>query len=130
MLKVLVVDDQSFVRKFIKILFSKYFSDAELREAENGLEAWKIYEEGETDLILLDVSMPTMNGLEFLKKLRSIDKTTKVVMMTANANRDLITELLSLGITDYLLKPFDYKKTLERFQKIMSAIVPELQTES
>jgi DNA-binding response OmpR family regulator len=80
--------------------------------------------EQKPEIIFLDISMPDMNGLEFLGFLRGNldDKTTPVVVLTANGNKDLVYQLLKMGITSYVLKPFTYETLKEKISEILSSM--------
>ena len=121
--KVLVADDQLYIQVFVERVFKKEFNFT-IFKASNGVEALTRYDENKPDIIFLDVSMPQMNGFDFLKELRNVrnDKTTPVVIMTANRNSQLFSSIIQLGITDYLLKPFTYASLKDRMIDIISKI--------
>ena len=118
--KVLIADDQLYIQVFVERVFKKEFNFS-VSKALNGVEALSKYDEDKPDIIFLDVSMPHMNGFEFLKELRNVrkDKTTPVVIMTANRNSQLFSQLIQLGVTDYLLKPFTYALLKDRMTEIV-----------
>lgn len=83
----------------------------------NGQDAWDFLRRNQADLVLLDLYMPEMTGLELLRKLRGSGSQTDVIMVTADNSVKDIKESMSLGITDYLIKPFEFsrfKKALEK----------------
>lgn len=115
MTKILIVDDSNFIRTIMKtILTEGGYTD--LVEASNGQEAIDQCEAESPDLILLDIIMPDMNGLEALKKLAS---KTKVCMVTAVGQESTMDEAKGLGAIDYVTKPFDKDKVLETVKKIL-----------
>jgi DNA-binding NarL/FixJ family response regulator len=120
---VLIADDQLYIQVFVGRVFKKEFN-FNIYKASNGIEALIIYDKVKPDIIFLDISMPQMNGLEFLKELRIVrnDKTTPVVIMTANRNSQLFNSILQLGITGYLLKPFTYASLKEHMTEILDKI--------
>src|SRR5262249_4971010 len=75
--------------------------------AADGLEALKTVESHSPDLVLLDVAMPGMNGVEALSRIAMIDPPVRVIMVTANADISLTSRLLAMGAVDYIPKPFD-----------------------
>jgi len=122
MIDVLIVDDDEIARSFIGKLLKKKFA-VNIREAKNGLEGLDEVRKRIPDLVLLDITMPVMDGIEFLEIARSNDKyaTMKVVIMSALDQRRTVSNVIKLGISDYILKPFDYEALYERLLKIMSA---------
>ena len=104
--KVLTVDDSKTVRIIVKKAFKAY--DCEILEAGNGVEGLAIAAKESPDLILLDVTMPVMDGVEMLTKLKSDPalKSIPVVMLTAEGGRDNVLKIAKIGVRDYLVKPF------------------------
>lgn len=103
--KVLVVDDQYGIRVLVKELFSKY--PLKVLQAANGMQALEMVQIERPDLILLDMKMPGMDGLEILRRLKKMDKTLKVIMMTAYGELDMVEEATKLGALAHFTKPFD-----------------------
>jgi two-component system chemotaxis response regulator CheY len=101
--KILLVDDEVHIRKYVSLIL-KQLGAPNLIEAVNGQEAVTIYQRDNPDLVLLDVSMPIMDGLETLKKLKEIDPDCVVVMLTSMVNRQSIDEALALGAANYIRK--------------------------
>lgn len=121
-MKILVVDDDESVRLFLNRLLTKKFR-SKVVEAKNGLEGLIALQEHSPDLILLDVQMPVISGVEMLKAVRS-DPTygkTPVIVMSVIQDKDEVLKLIALGIEDYLLKPLQtdwvYKRVLNIFSK-------------
>lgn len=100
---VLLVDDETHIRKFIGLVL-RQFSIPRLFEASNGEEALDIYRRERPDLVLLDVNMPKLGGLETLKQLRILNPDCVVVMLTSLATRQTIEEAAELGATNYIRK--------------------------
>lgn len=103
--KLLIVDDQ----KGIRILLMEVFNSEgyETFEASNGKIALDIVKNEKPDLVLLDMKIPGMDGLEILKNIRKIDTEIKVIMMTAYGELDMIKEARELGALSHFSKPFD-----------------------
>ena len=105
MYKVMVVEDEMLVRAGI-ISFVNW-NDYQMKvsfEAQNGQIAWDIYRENKTDLILTDIKMPVMDGLDFIGKVRQTDTTTPIVILTCYDEFKLLHKAVRLGVTDYILK--------------------------
>ena len=105
MAKILVVDDEQDICKTIKDALEKEGYVVEI--AGSGNEALSLFKSVKPDLVLIDVRMPEMNGVDLLKKLREIDKDVPVAMITAYEDMALAEESLKLGAYDYIKKPFD-----------------------
>ena len=103
--KVLVVDDEPEVRQvLLEFLSSRGY---EVTAASGGVEALAFVESEKPDLVLLDVAMPDMDGVETLRRIVAINPSLAVIMVTANANIGITSKLLALGAVDYVPKPFD-----------------------
>lgn len=114
-IKILMADDSAFMRKILKdILTDMGFSN--FVEAENGKQAIEKFEVEKPDLILLDVIMPEMDGVETLKQ---IGKKTKVVMVTAIGQDSIIKESKDNGAVGYIVKPFEKEKVIEEINKVL-----------
>ena len=93
MKKILIVEDDRRLRVMFRRLLEKRVN-ATIYEAENGVEGYKIYELEKPKLIFCDVDMPVMNGVDFVKKIRSIDKETYIIILTGFAERDLVNKVI------------------------------------
>lgn len=100
---ILLVDDEAHIRKYVGLIL-KTIGTPTLLEAGNGQDAVEIYRREQPDLVLLDVNMPVMDGIETLKKLREIDPECLVIMLTSLANRQTIDQAADLGATNYIRK--------------------------
>jgi two-component system chemotaxis response regulator CheY len=108
-LKALIVDDSGVMRKIVeRSLRQAGLELAEVWEASNGLEALAVLQEKTPDLILTDINMPNMDGLEFVKQLRGVDSAqgVPVVMITTEGSESRVVEALSCGARGYIRKPF------------------------
>ncbi|UCD82308.1 MAG: response regulator [Desulfobacterales bacterium] len=118
-LKVLTVDDSKTIRMIVKKAFKDY--DCELFEAENGVEGLAIAAKEKPGLIVLDITMPVMNGIEMLEKIKGEPelKNTPVIMLTAESGKDNVMHIVKMGVKDYMVKPFKGEDLIGRVQKIM-----------
>jgi two-component system, chemotaxis family, chemotaxis protein CheY len=101
--KILLVDDEAHIRKFVGLIL-KQLGISAIREAANGEEALAAYQAEKAGIVLLDVNMPRMDGIETLQKLKQLDPDCVVIMLTSLANRETVERALELGATDYIRK--------------------------
>lgn len=118
-LKILTVDDSKTIRTIVKRAFSPF--DCEVFEAENGVEGLATAAKIKPDLIVLDLTMPVMNGVEMLEKLKADPnlKTIPVIMLTAESGRENVLRIVKLGVNDYIVKPFKGEQLIQRAEKIL-----------
>jgi len=118
--KILIVDDAAFMRTLLKnILFPKGYEIA--GEAENGAIAVEKYKQLKPDLVTMDIVMPTMNGIEALKSIRTQDPSAKVIMCTAVGQENMVRTAIVSGARGYIVKPFQAPKVLEEVQKVLAS---------
>jgi two-component system chemotaxis response regulator CheY len=117
--RILVVDDAAFMR----IRAAKVLTDVghEVAQAENGLEAIKMYVEWKPDAVLMDITMPEMDGLEALKEIRRLDPTARVAMVTAMGQQAIVMQALKDGAKDFILKPMQPARILSALEKLLAA---------
>ena len=101
--KALIVDDENHIRKYIGLVL-RSLGATTILEATNGAEGVETYEREKPDLVLLDVNMPVMDGIETLRKIRSFDAQASVVMLTSLATRLTIEEAIEGGALHYIRK--------------------------
>ena len=118
-LKVLTVDDSKTIRMIVKKAFKPY--DCELFEGENGVEGLAIAAREKPDLVVLDITMPVMNGIEMLGKLKDEPdlKDIPVIMLTAESGQDNVMQIVKMGVKDYMVKPFKGQDLIDRVEKFM-----------
>jgi two-component system chemotaxis response regulator CheY len=125
-LKVLIVDDSSVMRKIIeRSLRQAGLELGEVMEAGNGAEALSLLQNATPDMILSDINMPVMDGLEFLKSLVNVEsaKGVPVVMITTEGSEARVVEALSSGARGYLRKPFTADQVKERISPLLAGIL-------
>ena len=118
--KILLVDDAAFMRKMIKDTLSKN-GYTELFEAVDGADAVEKYNALKPDLVLMDITMPNMDGLEALKAIRAADGNANVVMCSAMGQETMVIDAIKSGAKDFIVKPFK----IERVLKTVTSIVGE-----
>lgn len=117
MAKILVVDDAAFMRMRCCKLLTE--NGHEVAEAGNGKEAVDKYTEIKPDGVLLDITMPEMDGIATLKKLLEIDSGARVAMVTAMGQQSMVIEALKSGAKDFVVKPFDANRVLAAVGKLI-----------
>lgn len=125
-IKVLIVDDSAVMRKIVERALRQGGLDlGEVLEAGNGAEALIAVRKGGLDLILSDINMPVMDGLEFLRSLAAEDlaKGVPVVMITTEGSESRVVEALSAGARGYLRKPFTPEQVKERVAPLVGVTV-------
>jgi two-component system, cell cycle response regulator len=117
--KILTVDDSKTVRTIVRKAFRGY--DCEILEASNGAEGLMIAGKEAPNLILLDVTMPVMDGVEMLSKLKATPalKSIPVIMLTAEGGRDNVLKIAKIGVRDYLVKPFKEEVLVEKTRRVI-----------
>lgn len=114
MFKILVADDEKFIRKgIITILERDLEEEVECLEAKNGLEALEIAKTENLNLIVTDISMPGLDGLEFIKSLKEINHSANVIILSGYENFDFARTAIKLGVKEYVMKPIIKKEFLE-----------------
>ena len=101
---ILIVDDDTDLRRTLFLLLDKAYK---VSEAANGKEALRFLKKQRPRLVLLDVTMPEMSGIEVLRAARELDKTLRIVMVTSHQEIELAKSALDLGAIAYVTKPFD-----------------------
>lgn len=102
---ILYAEDDKSVRKNYVLYLENYFNN--IYEASDGLEALNIYKDKRPDILLLDITMPELNGLELIKIIRETDKTTPIIILSAHSHKEYLFEAIKLNLVDYLIKPIN-----------------------
>ncbi len=117
--KILVVDDSAFVVKQLTQIFVSEKYEV-VGTAENGEEGLLKFKELKPDLVTLDITMPKMDGLTALSKMVEYDSAARVIMISALGKEDMVKKALLAGAKNYITKPLDRKKVLERVKMVLS----------
>jgi two-component system, chemotaxis family, chemotaxis protein CheY len=116
--KVLIVDDEAHVRTFLSLLLQR-LGLKRILEASNGHEGASLFEREKPDLVLLDISMPVMTGLEALKKIREINPEATVVMLTSLVTRQTVEEASECGASGFIRKDTPREQLLEMLRDLL-----------
>jgi two-component system, response regulator, stage 0 sporulation protein F len=116
--KILIVDDQFGIRILLKEVLQK--EGYTTFQASNGQKAIDIVKNEKPDLVLLDMKIPGMDGIEILTKLKEINQNIQVIIMTAYEELDMIQEAIQLGALTHVAKPFDIEDLVKEVKKFLS----------
>lgn len=115
---ILICDDAAFMRMMIKDILSKNGYNV-AGEAENGLKAVEKFKELSPDLVLMDITMPEMDGIVALKEIKKLDAGAKVIMCSAMGQQAMVIESIQAGAKDFIVKPFQQDRVLEAVKKVV-----------
>ena len=118
MAKILVVDDEQSVLTLLRYLLKE--NGYEICEAANGLAALKLFETQFFDLIITDVRMPCMDGMSFLREVKSLEPTTPVIILTAYDSVEVAVQAVENGAAIYLTKPFKGDELLNIIKRVLA----------
>ncbi len=107
-IKILYVEDDEIARENGIEYLENFFE--QIYEASDALIALKLYEKHKPDIIITDIQMPKLNGLEFVKRIRQKDKNTQIIIITAFCDKDYLLKAIELGLVKYLVKPVKEKE--------------------
>ena len=113
---ILICDDAAFMRMMIKDILTKNGYTV-IGEAENGLRAVEKYNELNPDLVLMDITMPEMDGIQALKKIKEMDPSATVIMCSAMGQQAMVIESIQSGAKDFIVKPFQADRVIEAVKK-------------
>lgn len=115
---ILVVDDAAFMRMMVKDVLSKNgFTIA--GEAENGAKAIEKYKELNPDLVIMDITMPEVDGIQAVKEIKKINSAAKVIMCSAMGQQAMVIEAIQAGAKDFIVKPFQAERIVEAVKKVL-----------
>ena len=115
---ILICDDAAFMRMMIKDILTKNGYTV-VGEAENGAKAVEKYAELKPDLVLMDITMPEMDGIQALKKIKEADPSATVIMCSAMGQQAMVIESTQSGAKDFIVKPFQADRVLEAVRKVV-----------
>ena len=115
---ILICDDAAFMRMMIKDILTKNGYNV-AGEAENGLKAIEKYAELKPDLVLMDITMPEMDGIQALKKIKEGDPSAMVIMCSAMGQQAMVVESIQAGAKDFIVKPFQRDRVIEAIKKVI-----------
>ena len=116
---ILLTDDEPHIRKFMSLIL-RAFDNPRILEAANGAEAVELYKQHQPDMVLLDVNMPVLDGVQALTQIMQLDPNAVVVMLTSLANRQTVEECQQLGAVDYIRKDTPRAELTAKFEQIIA----------
>lgn len=118
MYKILVVDDAGFMRKMVQTHLTKA-GYTDFIEGEDGARAVELYKENKPDLVIMDITMPNMNGIDALREIKAYDPDAKVVMCSAMGQEAMVMDAIKLGALDFIVKPFKADRIVQTVNKVL-----------
>lgn len=116
--KILVVDDAAFMRMMLKDILTK--NDFEVvGEAEDGKKALEKYKELQPDLVTMDITMPEMDGIEAVKRIKGFDPDARIIMCSAMGQQAMVIDAIQAGALDFIVKPFQPERVIEAVRKAL-----------
>lgn len=115
---IMIVDDAAFMRMMIKDILTKngFIISG---EAGDGLTAIEKYKELKPELVIMDITMPEMDGIKALKEIKAIDPAANVIMCSAMGQQAMVIESIQSGAKDFIVKPFQADRVLEAVKKVV-----------
>ncbi len=120
-LNLLYVEDDETVNMIFSSIFKKYAKN--IYSAFNGEEGLELFKNNHIDIVISDIQMPKMNGIEMAKEIRKINDTTSIIFTTAFGDSEYLKEAIEIGVDAYILKPIDKDKILKKLNKIADNLV-------
>lgn len=115
---ILIVDDASFMRMMIKDILTKNGFEV-VGEAENGAVAVEKYKELKPSLVIMDITMPEVDGIQAVKEIKKIDDDANIVMCSAMGQQSMVIEAIQAGAKDFIVKPFQADRVVEAVKKAL-----------
>lgn len=116
MKRILIVDDAIFMRNSLKMMLERNNFEV-VGTAGNGVEAIAQYKALQPDVVTMDITMPDMDGLEALEKIREIDRNARVVMVSAVGKEETVRQAIMMGAKNFIVKPFQEDKVVTVINK-------------
>ena len=117
LLSLLIVEDDKMALNIIVRMVANEFPHCTIHSAWNGIMGLELYQELTPDLVITDINMPWMGGIEMAREIRSIDANARVIVMTAYSDKDLLEKFQEVGFCVYLLKPLNFEELFAAIEK-------------
>ena len=116
--RILIADDAMFIRMMLRDMLTKGGYNV-CGEAANGKEAVEMYKSLKPDLVMLDITMPVLDGMGALQEIRTLDPGAKIVMCSAMGQKKFVMDAIRGGATDFIVKPFQPSKIFETLRRVL-----------
>lgn len=117
--KILIVDDAAFMRMMLKDILTKNGYKV-VGEAENGARAVEKYKELSPDLVIMDITMPEVDGIQAVKLIKNIDKSANIIMCSAMGQQAMVIESIQAGARDFIVKPFQADRVVDAVRRVLA----------
>lgn len=115
---ILVVDDAAFMRMMIKDILTRNGFEV-IGEAENGAKAIEKFKESSPDLVIMDITMPEVDGIQAVRGIKAIDPNARIIMCSAMGQQAMVIESIQAGARDFIVKPFQADRVVEAVRKVL-----------
>ncbi|KOO46381.1 response regulator [Priestia koreensis] len=119
MAKILIVDDARFMRKTLTAILENSHYEV-VGEAENGRQAVEMYRELQPALVMMDITMPEMSGMEALRIIKKEFSDSKVIMCSAMGQQKMVVDAIEAGAKDFIVKPFDESRVIDAVSRVLA----------
>jgi two-component system chemotaxis response regulator CheY len=116
--RIMIVDDAAFMRLMLKNILTKGGYEI-ADEAQDGREAVEKFSTGQPDLIIMDITMPNMDGIEALKQIKTADAGARIIMCSAMGQEAMVVEAIKFGAMDFIVKPFQDDRLLAAIARVL-----------
>lgn len=117
----LIVDDAAFMRRVLKGIIETVEEYEIIGEASTGFEAIEMAKTLQPDIITMDITMPQMNGLEAVEQIMKQAPNSKIIMVSAMSQQNIVIDAVKLGAKDFIVKPFEQERVLNAIKRVLEA---------
>lgn len=118
-MKVLLVDDAAFIRMSLKKILNESEYEFECVEAGNGEDAIRMYKTTSPDLVIMDITMPEMDGIAAVQKIVEYDPKAKIIMCSSMGYQAKVVDAVTAGALDFIVKPYNAEKVIKSIKKVL-----------
>ena len=119
LMKVLLVDDAAFVRMSLKKILNESKYDFEFIEASDGEDAVNKYKINSPDLVIMDITMPKMDGISAVREIRGYDHNANIIMCSSIGYQEKVVDAITAGASDFIVKPYEADKVIRSIEAVM-----------
>lgn len=120
----LLVEDDDMVNMAIRRILARRFPEATIHTAENGMIGLELFKEHAPEIVITDINMPVMDGIEMAGKIRSINSGTKFIVLTGYSDKNFLERFSEVGFDEYMVKPVDFMKLFAAVEKCRAGTTP------